>query len=123
MIESTSEPISSTSHAGTKITLTRTKNSPAQGQEFKLYNPEPWESPVDGEALLDELTATFKRYAILPDHADTALALWVTFTWCIDSLNVSPILAICSPEKQCGKTTVLTLISKFSAKSLTTSNL
>ena len=32
-----------------------------------LSEPEPWEEPVDGAALLDKLSATFKRFLVLPD--------------------------------------------------------
>jgi putative DNA primase/helicase len=84
---------------------------------------EAWPEPVEMAALLSELSATFKRYAILPTHADTALALWCSFTWFIDAVKVAPILAICSPEKQCGKTTVLSLVNKLSARALPSANI
>ncbi len=84
---------------------------------------ETWPEAVSGDALLQELASTFRRYAVLPAHADTALALWVCFTWLIDAVKVAPILAICSPEKQCGKTTVLTLVNLLVARALTTSNI
>lgn len=85
--------------------------------------PEASHEPVNLSELLNELSSTFKRFAILPDHADTALALWVAFTYCVDGVDVAPILAISSPEKQCGKTTVLTLVIKLSAKALPASNI
>ena len=90
----------------------------------ELFPPvDPWPEPVTANVLLDELTTTFKRFAILPDHADTALALWVTFSWLIDAVNIAPILAITSPEKQCGKTTVLSLVGSLVARPLPTSNI
>lgn len=96
----------------------------SEGASNELFPPViPYAEPVSGDALLQELASTFRRYAILPDHADTALALWVTFTWLIDAVKVAPILAICSPEKQCGKTTVLTLVNALVARALPTSNI
>ena len=101
----------------------RANSAPAQGQAILPDNIEPWNEAVDPKMLLDELVQTFNRFAILPKHCDTALALWVAFTWCVDALQVSPILALCSPEKQCGKTTVLSLVGKLSARPLRTSNI
>ena len=40
-----------------------------QGGEFKLVDPEPWDSPVSGAELLDDLRAAFCRYISLPDGA------------------------------------------------------
>jgi putative DNA primase/helicase len=51
------------------------------------------------------------------------MALWVCFSWCIDSANTAPILAISSPEKRCGKTTVLSLLNLVVKRPLSTSNI
>ena len=93
------------------------------GQNLSMPEDETYPEPVDGAALLNELANTFSRYAVMPPHADTALALWVAFTWCIESVNVAPILALSSPEKQCGKTTVLTMVNNLSARAVPTSNI
>jgi len=34
---------------------------------LNLSKTKPWAKPVDGAVLLDELTATFKRFLVLPD--------------------------------------------------------
>jgi putative DNA primase/helicase len=47
----------------------------------------------------------------------------VTFTYLIDCCGVSPILALTSPEKRCGKTTALDLLSKLSHKAMPASNI
>ena len=93
------------------------------GSSELFPDEEVWGESVSAAAILDELAATFRRFAILPPHADTTLALWVMFTWCTQYVNVAPILAICSPEKQCGKTTVLTIISQTVVRALATSNI
>ncbi len=84
---------------------------------------DPWHDPVIANDLLAEITHLLKRFAILPTHADTALALWVMFTWVIDQVNVSPILAVSSPEKRCGKTTVISLLGQLVCKPLLASNI
>ena len=84
---------------------------------------EPWLDAVTAEELLQEISHTFKRFAILPEHADTVLALWVIFTWVIDYVGVSPILAVASPEKRCGKTTVISILGNLVCKPILASNI
>lgn len=98
-----------------------TNEEPSDTNIFPII--EPWTHPVAAEELLQELSSTFKRFAILPEHADTVLALWVIFTWLIDSVGVSPILAISSPEKRCGKTTVISILGNLVCKPLLASNI
>src|SRR5262249_18361555 len=74
------------------------------------WNVEPWPEPVSGAALLDDICGILTRYMILPKHAAEAIALWVLHAWCVDAWDISPILIIVSPTKQCGKTTLLTII-------------
>ena len=82
-----------------------------QGEVLCLEDPEPWPDEVDGSQLLDDLTKIFKRYLILPDHGAEAMALWTLHSWAIDAAHISPLLILESPEKRCGKTTTLTLLS------------
>ena len=66
-------------------------------------DPDPWHEAVDGAALLDEMVSTFKRFLVLPDLSAEALALWCIHAHAHDTADISPILAVLSPEKQCGK--------------------
>ena len=102
----------------------RLQSKAAEKSSVTLF-PEPdiWHSRVMAHEVLSEVAALFRRYAVLPAHTDTALALWVTFTWCIDAFKVAPILALTSPEKRCGKTTVLSLVSRLVRRPLPTSNI
>lgn len=84
---------------------------------------EAWDQEVSGDQLLQELEELFRTFVVLPDHAETALALWVIFTWLIPVMHVAPILAISSPEKQCGKTTLLSVLTKIVLKPLAASNI
>jgi len=85
-------------------------------------SPEPWEESVDGEQLLDELRDTFTRHLILPDHAAATLAIWVLHTYSFQLGNIAAYLALLSPEKRCGKTIALSLVSKFCHRALPASN-
>lgn len=83
----------------------------------------PWPEKVVGARLLDDLARTFRRFIVLPDHADDALALWIVFSYFADVVNVAPILAAVSPEKRCGKTTLLALLNRLSYRPLTASSI
>lgn len=93
-----------------------------QGRALSLPEPEPWPEPVDGAELLRTLSAIIRRHVVLPDHfADTA-ALWVLHTYLLDAFGISPRLAITSPEKGCGKTTLLDVLSRLVMRPLPTAN-
>jgi predicted outer membrane repeat protein len=60
---------------------------------------------------------------VLDQAAADAAALWIVHTHAIDAAYVSPRLAITSPEKRCGKTTLLTVLGALVARSLATANM
>lgn len=84
---------------------------------------EPWAQPVDGAELLSELAQKFRRFIVLPQHSDTALALFVLLTYFADVIDVAPILAAVSPEKRCGKTSLLALLRRLVHRPLATANI
>jgi putative DNA primase/helicase len=79
--------------------------------------------PSELALLLDGLTAAFKRFNVLPNGAAEAMALWVLFDHSHDAARHSPILAVLSPEKRCGKTTLLDVLSRLTTRPLATSNI
>jgi putative DNA primase/helicase len=91
---------------------------PKQGRALALQDPEPWPEPVDGASLIGEFVATFKRHLALPPHADMSLALWALNAHAHDAATVSPILALSSPEKRCGKSTALHILSALVPRAL-----
>ncbi len=94
-----------------------------QGHAFTIESPEPWPEPVNGAELLDEIAATYRRYVVLPEHADTALALWTVHTYSYDYGRCTPILALTSPQKRCGKTTLMSVLLSMVNKPLGASNI
>src|SRR5580704_8116253 len=72
--------------------------------------PIPWSEPVDGAVLLDELSQTFRRFLFLPPGADDVLALWSVHTYAYEAADYFPILSAISPQKRCGKSTLLRLL-------------
>lgn len=93
------------------------------GQAVIFEEFEPWPDPVDGAALLDDLAAIFRRFVILPPHADKTLPLWCVLTYLPSSVDVLPILNITSPEKRCGKSTLLTVINCLVSRPLLASSI
>ncbi len=76
-------------------------------------DPDPWSTPVDGAALLSELTNFIQRFVVLPRYAADAIAAFVAATYMARAFDVAPILFVWSPTKRCGKTRlkdVLTLL-------------
>jgi hypothetical protein len=58
----------------------------------------------------------------MPDHAAEALALWTLHTYVFEHCEISPILALISPEKRCGKSTTLHLSNILTRRALVTTN-
>jgi len=82
-------------------------------REFNHPALEPWPEPVDGNLLLSEIVQVLRLIVVLPKWAAETLALWVLHTYAFLLRNVSTYVGIESPEKQCGKTTLLTLLSQL----------
>jgi Protein of unknown function (DUF3631) len=95
----------------------------AQGQPFEIPQPKPWPHSVDGAKLLTQLASEVTRYMVLPDHAPETVALWIVHTYCFDYFMHSPRLAIKSPEKRCGKTTLLDFLNSTVARPLSAANM
>src|SRR6266853_5040081 len=73
---------------------------------------EPWPEPVDGSALLDSLAQLIKRFVVLPKWAPETLALWTLHTYAFQLRAVAAYMGLESPEKRCGKTTLLAVLSE-----------
>jgi hypothetical protein len=58
----------------------------------------------------------------MPDHAAETTALWVVHTYLLDCFGVSPRLAITSPERGCGKTTLVDILSHLVIRPLPVAN-
>lgn len=54
-----------------------------QGRTLELPEPEPWEKPVDGAALIAELERKIRRYVVVTANAAFAAGLWVLHKYCI----------------------------------------
>jgi putative DNA primase/helicase len=104
------------------VAAAREPDDGKQGRALSLPEPQPWNEPVNGTKLLGELSAAIQRHVVLSDHmADTA-ALWVVHTYMLNAFGITPRLAITSPEKGCGKTTLLDVLARLVWRPLPTAN-
>jgi putative DNA primase/helicase len=93
-----------------------------QGRALSLPEPEPWPQPVNGADLLDAMSASVRRHVVMFDYAADTAALWAIHTYLLDCSGISPRLAITSPERGCGKTTALDVLSRLVSRPLPTAN-
>src|ERR1051325_11898347 len=98
-------------------------NNPSPQSVSSIQNPKSKIENCNGQLLFDELESLLTRFVILPAHAAETLALWVVHTYAFELGDVSTYLGIESPEKRCGKTTLLGVLSKLVNRPIAASNI
>ena len=91
--------------------------SPTNAQTI-LLDPKPWPESVEGAQVLDEVACIVEEYLSLPPGAADAISLWVAHAHCYEAFMHSPRLNAMSPEKGCGKTTLLGVLAPLSPRSV-----
>jgi putative DNA primase/helicase len=84
---------------------------------------EPARERVETGTLLDEIVFVIRLFVVVTKHQAVAIALWILHAWTIKATEWSPILAIFSPEKQCGKTRLLELMGFLVPRPLQTASM
>lgn len=84
---------------------------------------EPWGAPVDGSLLLNEMEQLLRRFVVLPDYTAEALSLWILHTYAFHLRDITTYIGIESPEKRCGKTTLLTVLSELVNRPVVAANI
>jgi len=97
-------------------------NDDGQGAPMAFDDPEPWGETVDTGRLLNAIRSLLTSHLVLPPHADVALTLWTTWTWVFNAFDTAPLLLLSSPEKRCGKTRTIGMLSRLVHRPLPTSN-
>jgi len=101
----------------------RAAKDDGRGHMIEFEDIDPAYEPVDGADLADRLAHLFRRFAVLPDHGAVVLALWTLFSYCLDLFQIAPRLDLNSPEKRCGKTTVLSLLRMLAFRAVLASGI
>jgi hypothetical protein len=94
-----------------------------QTNDDVVISDEPYHSEVDVITLLSEIEALLTNHMILPNGAKAAVLLWIVASYVYDAFRIFPKLGVISPEKRCGKTTLLDILACFSPRSLLSSNI
>ena len=84
---------------------------------------EPTDTPFDIREVMIEVRQIMQKYMSLPSGSANVVALWIAGTYVYDAFAIFPKLVVVSPEKRCGKTTLLEIIDALSCKSVTASNI
>ncbi len=101
----------------------KSKADATNGGLPSLREPELWPDLVDGAALLEQLTNAVLRYVVVAKNVARAIALWIVHTHALEAFNITPRLAIKSPVKNCGKSTLLDVLSCLVPRPLATANI
>jgi putative DNA primase/helicase len=92
-------------------------------EELPFTEIEPWPEAVEPAQLLTEIAATVRRFIVCDRDTAYAVALWASLTWFIEVVHVAPLAVITAPEKRCGKSQLLFLLGRLSARAITTSSI
>jgi hypothetical protein len=93
------------------------------GTPIAFEDIEPWPTPVNGLDLANEIGAAVRRHVVMSEDLERAVVLWTFLTWTYDASRVLPLLAISSPTPECGKTTLLELLTELVARPVPGSNI
>ena len=77
---------------------------------------EPWPDPVDGRELFDALKVVLRRIIFASEDDYHLLALKIFESFLVDCFSCLSILRVRSPEKGCGKSTVLDTLELLAQK-------
>jgi putative DNA primase/helicase len=95
----------------------------SQGKAMEFEDPPPAGGPVDGCDLVAAIRALLKRHIGLPPGAGWTIATWCLHTFVFSVGEHTPRLAIVSPERGCGKTTLLDLLGRLVYRPLSAASL
>jgi hypothetical protein len=84
---------------------------------------EPWPEVVDGKALVTEIQSIIRSHIILSAQESMAVSLWIVLTYVFRAFRICPRLLVSSPEKRCGKTTLLETIQAMCFRGLAAANI
>jgi hypothetical protein len=84
---------------------------------------QPWPEPVDGKLILDALAGLVRAHVVISQWARDALALCILHTYAFPLRDVTTYVGIESPQKRCGKSTLLNVLSALVNRPLLSSNI
>jgi hypothetical protein len=101
----------------------RQEEQPAANTHIMAKDVDPWPENVNLAEVLDEGVASLQKYVHLNEAAACTVLLWAAHTFVHGMVSVSPRLGIQSPEKGCGKTTLMEAVALMVPKPVTASSI
>jgi putative DNA primase/helicase len=105
-------------------------NSNEKNYDFQaVFGVELWDEPVDAKAVYGDLKGWLGGFVRMLPHEVCAASLWTLHAYTIREpgqaqvCDFSPILFISSPEKSCGKSTLVELLAELTPRTLMASNI
>jgi hypothetical protein len=83
----------------------------------------PWDEPVAGDVLLAEIIDQITRHTVMQAGCPTVASIWSLASFCINGFRVFPKLQLKSPEKRCGKSTLMECLEGVTCRPLLTTNI
>jgi hypothetical protein len=111
---------------GQKGSIDTPPNAAVKGRSprpVEFENVVPWPEPVNGAELLDALVRELRRFVVFSQWVAELFALWIVHTYAFHLREVTTYIGIESPEKECGKSTLLTVLSHFVDRAAVSSNI
>lgn len=106
-----------------KTRLTPALDTNTSGGELTFSDPAPWPDTIlNAEQLLDEVSEAIASYVVLPSPAVDVISLWIVHAHALESFDITPRLNLSSPDKGCGKTTLLDVLATLLPRPLRTEN-
>jgi putative DNA primase/helicase len=94
----------------------------SQGTAVSFPDIQPWPDPVAGDALLTAISDSIGKHVVMTEHSRNLAALWVVHSYLLDEFLITPRLAVRSPTKRCGKTTLLDVLTRLVYRPLPAAN-
>jgi putative DNA primase/helicase len=101
----------------------RNKLDAGKNENLVVYTKPSLEPALNIALIVSLIYQIIEDHIACTDAVKVAATLWILMTWFIPASHILPIAWINAPEKRCGKSTLLTLMSRLSKKSLSTSNI
>ena len=107
-------PCSTTQDAASALQLEKGKSIET------LFQPA---NPVSIDVLAADMASLIRRHCVLLDHEIDAIVLWLISSHMINEFRIFPKLLLESPQKRCGKSTVMEVIQSLAKGGIHLSNI
>jgi len=96
---------------------------PREVKRLAFHVPEAWPHPVVICDVFKEMDDILKKHLIVTPEERWTIILWIVFSYAPRRFRHSPRLLVTSPQMQCGKTTLLSILAALAYKALHVSHL